>query len=398
MSLSKPKLLLTLVSLGVYLLSAGFSYAYFTAVGGGTIFTSPLPGSGDNPAADNQSRKALVDISGSKTETCPLNGASFTKAEKNIWETRRPLAVMIENHLEARPQSGLSDADIVYEAVAEGGITRFMGVFYCQAAAFEPILGPVRSARTYFVDWASEYNYPLYAHVGGANTPGPANALGQLEDYGWSGANDLNQFSIGYPTFWRDYERLGRTVATEHTMYSTTEKLWAVAEKRGFTNLDPDKNNWLDDFTPWKFVKEEAQAGTKGSVVKISYDFWENNADYAVVWQYDTASNLYTRSNAGQPHLDLNLNQPLTATNLVVQLATERNANDGYPDNVHLLYGTIGKGTAYIFKDGQAVVGTWAKAKRIARTIFYDNKGKEIQFNPGKIWISVLPVGNKVAY
>lgn len=397
MTTSKSKLLLILLSLGVYLLFTGIAYAVFTASKPGTIFTSPLTESAKNPAGANDNRKALVDISGSKSEACPLNGAKFTKAEKNIWESRRPLAVMIENHLEARPQSGLSDTDVVYEAVAEGGITRFMALYYCQAAAYEAILGPVRSARTYFIDWASEYNLPLYTHVGGANTPGPANALGQLGDYGWSGANDLNQFSIGYPTFWRDYERLGRTVATEHTMYSTTEKLWAIGAKRGFTNIDPDKNNWIDDFTPWKFAKDEAQADSRGAIQTVSYAFWEDE-NYNVGWQYDQVNNLYQRSNGGQPHNDLNINQQLTAKNLVVQLTTERNANDGYPDNVHLLYGTLGKGKAYIFKDGQAIEGTWAKAKRLSRTIFYDNQGKEVLFNPGKIWVSVLPVGTKVVY
>ncbi|MCG2692486.1 DUF3048 domain-containing protein, partial [Microgenomates group bacterium] len=280
---------------------------------------------------------------------------------------------------------------------AEGGITRFMALFYCQSAAYEVTLGPIRSARTYFVDWASEYNLPLYVHVGGANTPGPANALGQLNGYGWAGANDLNQFSIGYPTFWRDYERLGRTVATEHTMYSTTEKLWAVAAKRGFTNLDPDENNWLDDFTPWKFAKDEPKPENRGTGQTISYPFWEYT-DYDVSWQYDKDKNLYQRFNAGQPYKDLNTDQPLTAKNLVVQLATERKANDGYPGNVHLLYGTTGKGKAYIFQDGQAIEGSWAKAKRLSRTIFSDDKGKEILFNPGKIWISVLPIGTKVAY
>jgi len=397
MTTAKSKLLLILLSLSVYLLSAGIAYAVFTAANSGIIFTSPLTDTAANPAANNN-RKTLVDVSGSKSEACPLSGALFTKAEKNIWETRRPLAVMIENHLEARPQSGLSDADIIYEAVAEGGITRFMALFYCQAAAYESILGPIRSARTYFVDWASEYNLPLYTHVGGANTPGPANALGQLEDYGWSGANDLNQFSIGYPTFWRDYERLGRTVATEHTMYSTTEKLWAIGAKRGFTNLDPEQNNWLDDFTPWKFAKDEAEAANRGAVQSISYPFWDESPDFVVAWQYDQTNNLYQRSNGGQPHKDLNVDQQLTTKNLVAQLATERNANDGYEGNVHLLYGTTGKGKAYIFKDGQAIEGSWAKAKRLSRTIFYDTQGKEILFNPGKIWISVLPVGTKVTY
>lgn len=389
------KVKLILSGLLLYLLSAGLTYGILAKTKTGSGLTSPLAdGTGPGSTA-NPNRKSLIEVSGNKTETCPLNGLSYTKAEKNIWETRRPLLVMIENHEESRPQSGLSDADIVYEAVAEGGITRFMGVFYCQASAFESILGPVRSARTYFLDWASEYNFPLYAHVGGANTPGPANALGQIGDYDWSGANDLNQFSIGYPTFWRDYERLGHTVATEHTMYTTTEKLWAVGGKRGFTNVDPDDNEWKDDYTPWQFVKEAA--AEKGTVKSIGYKFWDYE-EYAVNWQYDSAANVYQRSNGGQPHKDLNTDQVLTTTNLVVQFAKESKANDGYPGNVHLLYGTAGKGQALIFKDGAVIDGTWSKAKRISRTVFYDNKGKEIKFNPGRIWISVLPVGNEVDY
>ena len=146
------KTLLILLSLGIYLLSTGLSYAAFSAYGRtGTIFTSPLPDGGeDGGDQENSNRKALIDIVGPQSESCPLNGAKYTKGEKSIWETRRPLAVMIENHEESRPQSGLSDTDIVYEAVAEGGITRFMALFYCQAAAYEAILGPDRSARTYF--------------------------------------------------------------------------------------------------------------------------------------------------------------------------------------------------------------------------------------------------------
>ena len=135
---------------------------------------------------------------------------------------------MIENHQEARPQSGLSSADVIYEVVAEGGITRFLAIYYCQDGAQ---IGPIRSARTYFIDYLSEYgNYPLYAHVGGANQAGPADALSQLDDYGWTAYNDLNQFSIGFPVFWRDYDRLGHSVATEHTIYSTIEKLLDYAK------------------------------------------------------------------------------------------------------------------------------------------------------------------------
>jgi hypothetical protein len=112
---------------------------------------------------------------------CPLNGKKYTVDDQLRWESEHPIAVMIENHPEARPQSGLSKADVVYEVVAEGGITRFMGLFLCE----EPpqFVGPVRSARTYYLDWLSEYN-AFYAHVGGANTDGKADALQQIKDYG----------------------------------------------------------------------------------------------------------------------------------------------------------------------------------------------------------------------
>jgi hypothetical protein len=393
----KQKKILLLAGIGLYLLSTGLAYTIFTAISRAqmaTVFTSPLP---TEETGATTSRKAMVEVAGPQTEVCPLNGAKYTKVERKIWETRRPLAVMIENHLEARPQSGLSDSDIIYEAVAEGGITRFLALFYCHAAAYETIIGPIRSARTYFLDWASEYNQPLYVHVGGANTPGPANALGEIESYGWSGENDLNQFSIGFPTFWRDYERLGHTVATEHTMYSTSEKLWAVGQNRGYTNVDPEDNNWLDDFTPWKFVKNEPDVDERGQTNEISFNFWDDEA-YAVTWQYDKEANQYKRLNGGQSHKDLNVDQQLTAKNVVIQFMTERNANDGYPGNIHLLYGTIGQGKALVFKDGEAITANWSKAKRTQRTIFTDAKGKEIEFNPGRIWISTLPVGTEVKY
>jgi len=392
------KILLTLISIGIYLFSTGVSYAAFIfidRVGKGISFTSPLPSEVEEETPD---RRALVEITGSQTESCPLNGAKYTKTEKKIWETRRPLAVMIENHLESRNQSGVSDADIVYETVAEGGITRFLAIFYCRAAAYESILGPVRSARTYFVDWASEYNQPLYTHVGGANTPGPANALGQIVDYGWSSENDLNQFSIGFPTFWRDYERLGRTVATEHTMYSTTEKLWAAGKKRGYTNVDLEDNEWSDDFQPWKFVKKEPDFADRDETNHISYNFWAEYDDYQVDWEYNKENNLYNRKNGQQDQKDFNIDKQLNAKNIVVQFVTERKANDGYPGNLHLLYGTIGSGKALIFQNGQAIKGNWSKANRLARTIFTDNSIKEIQFNPGTIWISVLPIGAEVNY
>ena len=175
-------------------------------------------------------------------------------------------------------------ADVIYEAVAEGGITSFLAFFYCQPPAQ---VGPVRSARTYFLDFASEYgDHPLYTHVGGANTPGPANALGQIDDYGWGGYNDMNQFSIGFPTFWRDYNRLGHDTATEHTMYSTTDKLWAFAATRGLTNVSKNGTSWDSGFVPYSF-KDDASVSKRGKAQTAHLEFWSSQKDYFVDWKYD---------------------------------------------------------------------------------------------------------------
>lgn len=388
--MKKTQLLITL--LGLYLLSTGASFAVFTKF-------MPVRVAVVTPEEiEEGGGRLLFDISGPKTETCPITGKKFTENEKEAWEKRRPLAVMIENHEESRPQSGLSVTDVVYEAVAEGGITRFLAIFYCQAVARESILGPVRSARTYFLDWASEYGeYPLYVHVGGANTPGPANALGQIESYGWGGpkGNDLNQFSIGFPTFWRDYQRLGHEVATEHTMYTTTEKLWSVAKKRGWTNLSPDGQNWLDSFEPWP-IEKKAEEG--GQTRKIEFNFWEEYKDYLVTWQYDSEQDEYYRFSGGKEHFDFNTKKQLITSNVIIEFNQESSANDGYLDNIHLLYKNEGEGKALVFKHGQVIEGSWQKEDRASSTRFLDKYGEEIPLAPGRVWIAIVPIGTKVSY
>lgn len=217
----------------IFVIVGSVSFLFFSRGGTASI---PLPLINYKPPTATNGSVPSVNPNEPKTETCPINGEMLTKSQRQIWETRRPLGVMIENHKEARPQSGLSSADVVYEAVAEGGITRFLAVFYCKDA---PYVGPVRSARIYFIELLEGYgNNPLYAHVGGANTPGDANALGEVDSLKWSLYNDLNQFAVPFPYYWRDYERLPGVV-TEHTVYSATAKLWQYAkDNRGLTNID----------------------------------------------------------------------------------------------------------------------------------------------------------------
>lgn len=375
--------------------SAYFSYSFFSNEKNSQLL-SPLTSSISKEEKNtNNVNNNNEEINEPKTEVCPLNGAKFGKTQKEKWEKRRPLGVMIENHLDARPQSGLSKADIVYEAVAEGGITRFLAIFYCQDA---PYIGPVRSARIYFIKLLQEYgDYPLYAHVGGANTPGPADALGEIRDLGWANYNDLNQFSVPFPYFWRDYERLPNR-ATEHTVYSSTAKLWQyAAEKRGLTDKDEEGNRWDKNFVLWSFA-EDLPFSQRGETKKISFGFWENFAsDYSVQWLYDKQNNQYQRVNGAKLHIDKNTNKQIVAKNVVIIFAQESPANDGY-EGGHILYRLIGSGESLVFQNGQVIKATWKKQKEEARMIFFDQTGKEISFVGGPIWIEILPVGNEVNY
>lgn len=404
----QKKLVSILLVLGSYLVAAGISYAVFTFIIPSKSSVLETPVSSSNTTNNSQGGKFKPLLTGPADQICPLNGAKYTKTEKDLWSTRRPLVVMIENHEDSRPQSGLSKADVVYETVAEGAITRFMAVFYCADAAYaqkgDYDIGPVRSARTYFLDWASEYgDYPLYAHVGGAGncndpTVDPrAKALCQLEKYGWKNKgtwSDLDQFSLGFKVCRREPDRIGHPVATEHSMYCSTEALWQTAASRGLTNIiaaSKNQSSWDAKFRSWLTKDDSPSSGS----VSPEFEFWTNYKAYSVKWDYDKATNSYKRSNGGAPLIDFNTQEQLTAKNIVIQFATEKGPLD---EHKHMLYGTLDGGKALVFQDGKVIEGKWSKKSRTDRTLFFDNTGKEIKFNRGQIWIEVLPLTGKVNY
>ena len=384
-----------ILAIALYLISTGVSAAAFTFFGSSsakqTTKTQSTTGSTTSKTHFN------IDPSLPKTAMCPLNGMMYTTGEQKTWSTRRPLAVMIENHEDARPQSGLSLADVVYEAVAEGGITRFMGVFYCGAAGGNINLAPVRSARTYFLPWVLEYD-ALYNHVGGAGNCDDttvdvrAQALCQIDQYG---IKNMDQFSISYPTCYRNYDRLDHEVATEHTMVCQSDKLYALAATRNWTNVDTKGTAWDAKFQQWKF-KDDAKDTDRGTTASISFVAWKGyESSYGVKWTYDKTTNSYLRENGGKPHMDLETNQQLAAKDVVIMFAKETGPVD---EHAHLLYGNIGTGTGLLFEDGQAIKITWQKTDKSSRTKFLDSTGKEITFTRGQIWIEMLPIGTTVTY
>ncbi|OGD56904.1 hypothetical protein A2V71_04105 [Candidatus Berkelbacteria bacterium RBG_13_40_8] len=278
--------------------------------------------------------------------------------------TRHPLAIVIENHTQARPQVGLDKASIIYEVITEGGITRFLAVYGPYDAEK---VGPVRSARTYFIDWLSEFN-AYFGHVGGN--------YDALEKIKIDNILDLDQFALGKTAYWREPEK-GK--ATEHTMFTTTEKLYQAAKDKKY----PEKA----DFRALEF-KEPLEEALRKEGQKITINF--SSDTYSVSWLYDTATNKYLRTMGGLPHKDKASGEQLAAANIIIQQMERWEAPTEINETGWAMK-TIGSDKAMVFSQGKQIIGTWKKTDRTSKTIFYDDKGKEITFIPGQFWIEIVP-------
>jgi hypothetical protein len=284
---------------------------------------------------------------------------------------------MIDNHALARPyQFGLQKADLVWEAVAEGGITRFLAIFHGNDVAK---LGAVRSSRVYYIDWALEFP-AYYGHVGGAGTPGsPANIFVYIVD---KGVLDLDQFRLGDATYWGggDVVMPGGTILS-HVKFTSTKKLWQAGNA-----LYPGTNK-LPKFKGWNF-KSEAPFSSRPKSQKISFNFWYL-PDYQVTWKYNRLQNSYLRWQGGKKHLDRATKKQLSAKNVVLLYTRQQSAGDG---TGHLLYDTVGSGNALVYVDGKKIRATWKRGSLSTRTFFYKRgTNKKISFNRGLTWIEVLP-------
>ncbi|MDP2211336.1 MAG: DUF3048 domain-containing protein [Candidatus Aquicultor sp.] len=295
---------------------------------------------------------------------CPIDG-EYTH-EPNA--TRRPLAVMIENHVDARPQSGLSDACVVYETVAEGGITRFMAVFLHEGVA---TIGPVRSAREYFVDLARAYN-ALYVHCGG-----PATVYEVIKNLDVA---DLDEFANS-EAYWRIKKR-----KAPHNLYTSTEKLWSKAKDRGFeSQVFYQKPNFKDDDAP----------ELRPSNASINLDF--SKPEFRVHYEYDRNKNTYNRFMAGQPHKDAANNELISAKNVVVQYVPVAKIADDPKGRMQL--NLRGTGQAMVFQDGRVIFATWQRQTVSEITRYFDSAGSEIKFNRGQTWIELVdPATMRVDY
>jgi hypothetical protein len=283
------------------------------------------------------------------TYTSILDGQMVSSSEQ---VNPQVVAVMVDNHPDARPQSGLLSAKIVYEAPAEGGITRYFAIF--DASQKVDKVGPVRSARPYFLDWSQEYS-GLYMHCGGS-----PDALDKIKK---EQVFDLNEmYNSAY--FWRDNSRFA-----PHNLFTSSE-LW-----NKFLSTKKSANQFLDG---WKF----------GSLVVANLEsvkniFIEYSPNYSVGWQYIADSQKYQRLINDKKQQEEGVD--LLGDSVIIQYVKTQVLDD----YGRLGIATNGQGDMRLLRDGLMQRGVWKKIS--GRTRFYDLSGQELVLKPGKTWIQIVP-------
>jgi len=304
-----------------------------------------------------------------KTEVSPLNGLLFTKTEMDNLKKKRPVAVITNNHADARPLSGLNSADIVIEANAESGITRHLAIYWSQAPKK---VGPIRSLRQYYLEWLSEYD-PILIHDGCASTDNvKTNACGNVYTYGTKDITTLGA--------WRVHTD-GRVAP--HNEYTSIPNALEYGEKMNWDEFPSSIQAWS-----FKRDAEIENRGKKTVVKTIFHQRLNNGGLYDAMWTYDQTTNSYFRKIGGQADMDLETNTQISAKNVVIQEVDMKISGD---NKGRVIIDTIGEGDAVILQDGKIINGKWKKASRTDRTKYYDNAGNPIQFNRGRIWIAMLP-------
>jgi hypothetical protein len=285
--------------------------------------------------------------------TAPLTGLPIEEPS-NV----RPIAVMINNAPAARPQSGLSKADIVYEVLAEGGITRLVAIFQSHN---DPItIGPIRSIRPYLIEIGELY-HGLLVHAGGS--PEAYSILQEQKK------DDLDEIGKSGSFFWRDKSR-----KAPHNLYSDTDKLRAGA----------DKLNYAQDVKipsyPFR-TENDPITGEKADKVEITFQL----KSYTVSYEYDEDMKIYKRFINNKSHIDLTNNMQLEAANVIIMGADHQVLDDIGRISVDVNLG----GEAMMFQHGNLIRGNWIHSED--DVIRFVKDGQEIPLVPGITYINIVP-------
>ncbi|MBP1995803.1 DUF3048 domain-containing protein [Paenibacillus eucommiae] len=340
------------------LLLLGLTGTVITGCGGGTLKAIPTPG----PV---ETSTPIPTTAPSPTPVPAPYSFPFTGMPSQEEVKSRPFIVMVENSPQARPQTGLDQADIVYEILAEGEITRFVAVYQSQDAK---VIGPVRSIRPYFVEIGAGLD-AVIVHAGWSQ-----DAMNIL--VGRKLAH-LDQVYGDDAFYWRDKDR-----KAPHNLYTSVEKMKLGAETRKFR--EEWKGPVLSFAKDGKSTFQTSSAATSATKIEIPYI-----SGYVVSYEYDVESGQYKRTMAGKPHLDKESEKQLTATNLLVLESKHQILDNAGRRNVDI----FGPGKGIMLQQGKQIEVTWEQKNGIIRA--YDG-ANEVRLLPGTTWVQIVPINSAV--
>lgn len=275
----------------------------------------------------------------------------------------RPFILSMDNAEGARPQSGLSKADIVYEFPVEGGMSRLEPIFYSQVPGK---VGPARSARPYFVDLAREYR-AVFCHHGWS-----PKAKAYLE----TGVVPYISAFTDTDIFYREAER-----KSPHNSYTTGNDIWTTIRGKGW-----DLKQGVRQF---RFLKNtETQTGDLASEIAVNYTGTKNK------YVYNGETGSYSRFVNEEPYIDNETGAQITTSNIMIQKVDSKVLDDKGRLSIDMTSG----GDAILFTDGTALKGKWSRADLDSPTMFSDLQGNEFKLSPGTSWIQVVDDGVEVEY
>lgn len=301
----------------------------------------------------------------------------------------------------ARPQVGLNSAGVVFEAIAETGITRFAAIFQNPDTG---AIGPIRSLRPYYLSWDTPFDCTI-VHDGGSGE-----ALAEV------GNGNYRNLDEDFNYMWK-VNYIGNQYRYWNNVFTSPAKLLEFNQSKGyntsqpqtFPRLTPDeaKDILANNAVECEVEDTECIANLPVSAHHIRTVF-SNINDYIVNYNYDVAANTYARSYEGTGQ-HMSYNCPAGESNispetcsltqvapsaLVVMRVMESTMADGYHEQIQ----TIGNGEAYIFQNGEYIEATWSKSSQTSQIVFRDASGSEIKFTPGQLWIAAVPQFGSVSW
>lgn len=289
---------------------------------------------------------------------------------------KRPIAVMIDNNVGNDAHAGLQEAYITYEAIVEGGLTRIMAVFKDRDV---DLIGPVRSSRHYFLDYALE-NDAIYAHYGWSTY-----AENDIRKFG---VNNLNGMTNAESVYWRD-----KNIASPHNVFTSTEKLYDGAKENDY---DIKSYNWLLlDYSAKKISLNKTKTDNKdaeniieedeaiiANTVTIPYSNSETRS-----YKYDEAKGVYLRFMNNVAHVDKTTKQQLSYKNIIIQYVDNNSIDDYGRQDLN----TDGNGEGYYITNGYAKKIKWTKPSRSDKIVYAYEDGSRVKVNDGNTFIQIEP-------